>query len=126
MDSEPRQWTGIGWVLVAGCLALAICCGLSATLAQNNRMTPRPVRADMTTVVPRACLSEFYAYLKVADTARELGSDRDILDFALDRLHTGLVACLTDDDTPEPASEAALVDGQRHRIVASHAQPFAA
>jgi len=126
MDSEPRQWTAIGWVLVAGCLALAICCGLSATLAQNNGMTPRPVRADMTTVVPRACLSEFYAYLKVADTARELGSDRDILDFALDRLHSSLVECLTDDDATEPNSEAALTDGPRHRIMVSHAYRSAA
>jgi hypothetical protein len=100
MDTKQRQWAGIGWALVAGCLAFAVCCGLTAALAESRHALPRLVSVPAATkVAEKACLSEFYAYLKVAEVAKDLGSDRDILDFALDDLQANVVDCLKGDDS---------------------------
>jgi hypothetical protein len=90
-------------------------------MAQGRRLIP--VHAA-TKTVPKACLTEFYAFVKVADLAKELGSDRDVLDSALDDLQDSLVDCLTgrpatdggDDETSREAQFLPIISDDRRDI----------
>jgi hypothetical protein len=99
MEIRHRQWTGLGAIAVAGCLLLAIGCALAATAVGSQSLTSKPLAMEsaITAPAPIACASELYAFMKVAEAARDLGSDRNILNFALDDLQANLADCLKGD-----------------------------
>lgn len=98
MEITQRRWTGIGVTTVAGCLMLVIGCAMAATAVGGKRVASVSQPMEMATrMTPIACASELYALMKVVEAARDLGSDRAILNFALDDLQANLADCLKRD-----------------------------
>jgi hypothetical protein len=97
VEITERRWTSVGVTIVAGCLMLAIGCAMAATAVGGKRVSSMSQPVETTKVTPIACASELYAFMKVAEAARDLGSDRAILNFALDDLQANLADCLKED-----------------------------
>lgn len=98
MDITQRQWT-VGVAAVTGCLILVIGCTMAATAVGSKPVASVPGRMEMATkITPITCASELYAFIKVAEAARDLGPDRAILNFSLDDLQASLADCLRDND----------------------------
>lgn len=100
MDFTRQTWLGYGTVIAAGVLAMVISGALAMAAIGSRPVASSAVQVrSAATVTPVACAAQLYAYLKVAEAAKDLGSDRYVLSFALDDLQANLADCLRDDDT---------------------------
>jgi hypothetical protein len=115
MEWLNRTWRGFRYPLI-GCLMFAPSWVLGISryaCASDGRLA---IFADLSTVRERgACILDFYAYLRVASLAQELGSYGNVFADALDDLQDQLADCLSDPDVldvisiPERRSDAEFV-----------------